>query len=214
MILSQWDTIVKAPTATDRSTENTDYGQDGNYQSVYEENARHSREGSPHDSLQSQTDTSHTATSTQSEYIGTSPSQSPYSSLDLNIAQAKHKLMVTLMKDVYAMFDSKWEGSVRTCATPEQQNSGRQAQSSKVEKTRVAKGSKKRMKDRDSSPPDRGNGKREKKDDPDIGLHNQSRLFACPFHKYDPYKYCLNSDTGATYRSCPGPGYMSISHVK
>ena len=214
MILSKWDTIVKAPTATDRSTENTDHRQDGNDQSLCEENTRHSREDSPHGSSQSRTDTSHTATSTQSEYIGTSPSQSPYSSFDLNIAQAKHNLMVTLMKDVYAMFDSKWEGSVRTCATSGEQSSGGRAQSSKVETTRVAKGSKKRMKDRDSSPPGRGNGKREKKDDPDIGLHDQSRLLACPFHKHDPSKYCLNGDTGATYRSCPGPGFMCISHLK
>ena len=130
------------------------------------------------------------------------------------IAEAKHELMVTLMKEVYAMFDSEWKVSARTCATSQQGSCGGQAQPSKLAAPRDGKNSKKRLKDRDSSPPGDDNGKRKKRDDPDAELQKQDRPFACPFHKYDPYKYSLNSDTGAAYRSCLGPGFTSISHVK
>ena len=122
--------------------------------------------------------------------------------------------MVTLMKEVYAMFDSEWKLSARTCANSQQASSGGQALPSKLAAPRNGKNSKKRSKDRDSSPPGDDNGKRRKRDDPDAGLQNKGRLFACPFHKYDPYKYSLNSDTGAVYRTCLGPGFTSISHVK
>ena len=112
------------------------------------------------------------------------------------------------------MFDSEWKLSARTCATSQQRSSGGQAQTSKLAAPRHGESSKKRPKDRDSSPPGDDNGKRRKRDDAEAGLQNQGRPFACPFHKYDPYKYSLNSDTGAAYRSCLGPGFTSISHVK
>ena len=130
------------------------------------------------------------------------------------IAEAKHELIVTLMKEVYAMFGSEWKVSARTCAASQQGSSGGQAQPSKLTAPRDGKNSKKRLKDRDSSPPGDDNGKRKKRDEPDAELQKQGRPFACPFHKYDPYKYSLNSDTGAAYRSCLGPGFTSISHVK
>ena len=122
--------------------------------------------------------------------------------------------MVNLMKEVYALFDAKWKVSARTCATSHQTPSGGKAQPSKPAAPRDGKNSKKRLKDRDFSPPGDDEGKRRKTDNPEVELQNQGRPFACPFHKYDPFKYSLNSDTGAAYRSCLGPGFTTISHVK
>ena len=205
--------MAKATTATAYSTEDADHRQDGRDHSECEESLKCSRERRFHESSVSGTDASYTATamSPESEYTSASSSEPPYSSFDLNIAKAKHELMVTLMKEVYAMFDSKWKANIRTCATSQQGSSGTHARPSQIEAPRAGQHSKKRMKDRDTSPPGKGNGKRKKNDDPKVGLHRQ---FACPFHKYDPYKYSLNSDTGAAYKSCMGPGSVSISHLK
>ena len=128
------------------------------------------REHETHESSQSQANTSNAATSSQSERSSASPTQPPYGTFDLNIARAKHELMVTLMKEVYTMFDSRWQVNARTCANPNQESSGTQAQRSKTEAPRVDKNPKKRRKDKDSSPPGDGNGKREKRDDSDAGL--------------------------------------------
>lgn len=206
--------MVKATTTTEHPMEHADSQQDGNDQNGYESNSRYSREFSTYESSELQTNTSSVVMSSQSECTSSSPRQLPYTAFDLEIVRAKHELMVTLMKEVYAIFDSGWKVNVQTCASSQQGSSGNQAQTSKREAPRLDKNPKRRKKDRDSSPPGDDDGKRKKRDDPDAGLQNQCRLFACPFHKYDPYKYSLNSDTGAAYRSCQGPGFTSISHVK
>lgn len=206
--------MVKATTTTEYSTEHAHSQQDGNDQSGYESDSRDSREISTYESSELQTNTSNVAMSSQSECTSPSPRQPPYTGFNLQIVQAKHELMVTLMKEVYAMFDSGWKVNVQTCASSQQGSSGTQAPTSKREAPRLDKNPKKRKKDRDSSPPGDDDGKRKKRDDPDAGLQNQCRLLACPFHKYDPYKYSLNSDTRAAYRSCQGPGFTSISYVK
>ena len=214
MFLSRWNTLAKATTTIESSPGHTDNQQDGDDQSEHEENAKCSRERTNHVSSQSRIHTSNAAMSLRSGSTSANPSQSPYSSFDLKIAQAKHELIVTLMKEVYALFDTIWRIKVRTCAPSQQESSGTQSQPSKLETPWVGGTNKKRKKDRDSSPPGDGNDKRGKMDDPDAELQHQGRPFACPFRKYDPYKYTLNSNTGTTYRSCLGPGFRSISHVK
>ena len=179
----------------------------------YGEISEYMRECSTHDSPQSQADISDTSMSLQSENTSASPSQSPCGSFDLKIVQAKHRLMVTLMKEVYAMFDSKWKGGVRTCAPSQQRSSETHAQSSQSKASRGGKNAKRRLNDRDISPPGDDNGKRKKKDDLETVLLQPPQLFACPFHKYDPYKYSINSHVGLKYRSCLGPGFKFMSHV-
>lgn len=213
MLPSRWNTMGMATTTTD-TTEYTGHWHDGVDKNKPGESAKGRRDLRTHEISHSQTDTSQAALSSQSESTSTSLSQSPYDSFDLSIAQAKHDLMVTLMKEFYAIFDSRWKVSVQTCASSQQESSEVRPQSSKTEVPRVGKNSRKRKKDRDSSPPGDGNGRREKKDDSDSRLHHPSRPYACPFHKYDPYKYSLNDDTGAAYRSCPSHGSNSIAHLK
>lgn len=205
---------VTTTTTTEHTWEHTNYHHDRDDTSKSEESTECRRDLRTRKLSPSRADDLQTAMSSQSESTGTSPSQSPENSFDLSIAQAKHKLMVTLMKEVYAMFDSKWKVSVRTCAGSQQESSRTRAQSSKTEVPRVDKNFKKKNNDRDSSPPEDGNRKREKKEGPDAQLHRQLRQYACPFHKHDPYKYSLNGETGAVYRYCPGHGAVSISHLK
>ena len=213
MVPPQSDTIAMATTTAD-TTDCTNHWHDGVDKNQPLESAECRRDLRPHKFSHSRADTSQAAMSPESESSSSNLSQSPYGSFDLSIAQAKHELMVTLMKEVYAMFDSRWKASVQTCASSQEESSGVRAQSSKTEVARVGKNSRKRKKDRDSSPPGDNNGRREKKDDTDSRLHHQSRPYACPFHKYDPYRYSLNGETGAAYRSCPSHGSISISHLK
>ena len=204
--------MAKTRTTTKDSTEHTNLEHDSLNRSEPEDGAECRRHLITHEISCSRADTPQSATSSQSQCSSTTLTQLLYDSFDLSIAKAKHELMVTLMKEVYALFDTGWK--VRTCANSKQESSGTRAQSSRPEDSRVGKSSKKRMRDRDSSPPGDGDGKREKKDDPDIRLHHQSRTFACPFHKHDPYKYSFNGDTGVVYRSCPTFGSASISHLR
>ena len=44
--------------------------------------------------------------------------------------------------------------------------------------------------------------------------YDGGRRFACPFHKYDPATYRVNSLHGAKYRACEAPGFMQLSHVR
>ena len=64
-------------------------------------------------SAQSQTDTLNPAMSSKSRSTSASASQSPYGSFDLMLAQAKHELIVTLMSEVCALFDTEWKVNVQ-----------------------------------------------------------------------------------------------------
>lgn len=156
MFLSRWNTLAKATTTIESSPGRTDSQQDGDDQSEHEENAKCSRERTNHVSSQSRIHTSNAAMSLKSGSTSANPSQSPYSSFDLKIAQAKHELIVTLMKEVYALFDTIWRIKVRTCAPSQQESSGTQSQPSKLKTPWVGGTNQRRKKDRDSSPPGDG----------------------------------------------------------
>ena len=132
----------------------------------------------------------------------------------LIMSQAKHGVMVNLMKDVYAMFEPN--SGVRTRATSASGSSGMQSYQSKsgASSSSIHQNDRKRMQSRDSPPPDDGNGKRRKRFESDSEFPSQGRMLACPLHKFNPHRYSLNSGRGAAYRSCMGPGFKSISRVK
>ncbi len=141
--------------------------------------------------------------------LGLSPSD-----FHLVMLQAKHKLMVALMEDVYAIFDSKWKVDLRTCATNSSDSSGKHATQSKSEASGVHQKGKRRMKDRDSSPPGDGESKRGRRGVSAVGSQSLNRQYACPFHKHDSQKYSTNIETGAKYRACMGPGFATIARLK
>ena len=136
------------------------------------------------------------------------------SNINLEMIEAKHRLMVILMKDVYAIFDPIWKTGSRTCTTTASGPSGTQSCQSSSSRPTAQKAGKRRMQGRESPPPDESNSKRGRNSVSGSRLPSLNRMYACPFHKYDSRKYTLNHETGARYRCCPGPGFSNISQVK
>ena len=152
----------------------------------------------------------------RSESSDESPDMSPSGVFDFAMAQAKHELIVRLMKDVYAMFDLSRTTNVRMCGASGSDLSTTQSYQITTESSSGSsrRNGKRRMQDRGSPPPGDGNGKRRSRGGSDADAQSKSRPFACPMHKHDPHKYSLNSGRGAMYRSCLGPGFLRISRLK
>ena len=122
-------------------------------------------------------------------------------------------MMVSLMRDVYAIFNPHWKAEVRSHAGNRAGSTGAHAQNSNSRIPPSAGKSKRRLQDRDSPPPNGNDEKKRKTKSPSSGDDGQ-RLFACCFHKFNAQKYCSNDDTGSKYRSCAGPGFSKISKLK
>lgn len=139
----------------------------------------------------------------------------------LTIAYTKHQMMVSLMQEVYAMFDLQWKANVRTRVSPTSRSSRSQLEpsdSSNNGSTENCNGKRKNQ-GREPSPGDNkdnnNNNEKKRRGNPNDGRGSESDpLFACPFQKFDSRKYCPNLDTGIKFRSCSGPGFTSISKLK
>lgn len=127
------------------------------------------------------------------------------------MARAKHQLIANLMREVYTMFDPQWTANVRS-HTKDQ--SGRSSSGSQIECFPSARAGKRRMQEREDSLPGDGNAREEKRQRVNPQAQEPGLMFACPFNKFDPEKYCPNSTSGAKFRSCIGPGFPSISRLK
>ena len=138
-------------------------------------------------------------------------SPSPENDAWLIVAHAKHRMMISLMRDVYTIFDPHWKADVRNNAGTRAASTGQNSSSRTPPST--AK-SKRRLQDRDSPPPDGNDEKKRKTKSSNSGDDGQERLLACCFHKHNARKYCSNSDTGLKYRTCAGPGFSKISKLK
>ena len=144
-----------------------------------------------------------------------SGSASPAHYKELTLAYTKHQIILSLMRDVYAMFSSQWQANVRTRTTPEAE-SGRVLLNS-CESTDCSKSNrlgKRANYQRDRSQGDGNDGKKRRTSPPDTANCEPDLQLACPFHKYDPVKYCPNIDGGVKYRTCLGPGFPTISRLK
>ena len=129
--------------------------------------------------------------------------------------ESRHTLLKNLMKDVYEMFNPNWGADAQTCANPPSGSSETQGHSRlKLGSSPVAR--KRQSNDRDQERPDKEKRKRGRGAQSDAGSPGdfKCRLFACPFHKYDPHKYSVNDETLAKYRTCTGPGFPFISRLK
>ena len=123
-------------------------------------------------------------------------------------------MMISLMGDVYAIFNSHMRAKIRSHAGSRTASTGAHAQNSTSRTTPSTAKNKRRLQDRDSPPPDGNDEKRRKYISTNSGDDAQVRLFACCFHKHNAQKYSANSDTGSKYRSCAGPGFSRISKLK
>ena len=134
---------------------------------------------------------------------------------ELSIAYTKHQLILLLMRDVYAKFSSQWQANVKTRTTPEEESSRALLDSSKSTDSSKKNHSRKRASyHRDRSQGDGNDEKRKKTGPSDTSKCGPDLQLACPFHKYDPTKYCPNIETGVKYRACSGPGFPSVSRLK
>ena len=127
-------------------------------------------------------------------------------------ASAKHAMIVRLMRHVYTLCGFPSEANVRTCTNNENGKSSAQVDVSQSGPDNP-KRNRKRAIDWDIPPSDDDNeeGKRKSKSKK---RNSASLLLACPFYKYNNTKYCVNSDTGSSYRSCTGPGFETVSRVR
>lgn len=128
-----------------------------------------------------------------------------------DISEAHHDLMAKLMRRVHAMLAFGVESVPYSgaCRQDKQQETKRQGNK---RKRLNAPGQ-----DQDS---DRGSCSPSRDEDSDRGrsryqyVKSQSpRPLACPFYKYNPWKYCENSTTGKKYRTC-GKGFEDMRRLK
>lgn len=68
--------------------------------------------------------------------------------------------------------------------------------------------------DEDGGDDDDGRKRRKPSDNSSSGSPVSRKLFACPFHKHNPQKYCSNAVTGRKFHSCGPPGFPSIHRIK
>lgn len=153
-------------------------------------------------------------TRAESDSSDDTASPSPENDAWLTVTYVKHRMMVSLMRDVYAIFDPHWKSEVRSHAGDQAASTGAHAQNS-ISRALPSTGKGKwRLQDRDSPPPDGNDEKKRKTKSSNFGDDGQERLFACCFHKHNAQKYCSNGDTRLKYRSCAGPGFRKISKLK
>lgn len=142
------------------------------------------------------------------------PSPSPENDAWLTMAYTKHRMMVLLMKEVYTIFDPQWSAELRSRTGSQAPSSGACSQGSSSPTRTPPRKDKKKLEGRGSHSPDTNNNKKRKTGSRRYEEGSQGRLFACSFHKYNPQKYCSNSETGRRFRICEGPGFSKISQLK
>lgn len=158
---------------------------------------------------------SNQGSSGQSGEFDESSSSSEVDDVGLAVLKVKHEMLVSLMREVYMTLKSDWNVNFRTCATSSSETSSGRTQELCGKVSSGSRQGKRQTQDEDSSfRDDIGRDKRRKKEESEAELRPQSRRYACPCHKYSPGKYSVNYITGATYRTCTGPGFTAISRLK
>ena len=132
----------------------------------------------------------------------------------LLVAYSKHRMTVSLLKDVYGMFNPQWTTEIRSRAGSRTTSTGASSQHSSSPTSSSTNKGKRKVQDEDSETPDANDKKRRGTNAGTVRDSDQGRLYACCFHKFDAQKYCINTDTGPKYRSCAGPGFSKISQLK
>ena len=130
------------------------------------------------------------------------------------LLKAKHVLLVALMREVYTIYDRRWQvnankrgGSQESTGT----SFGFTESSSNSDQEQRKSG--KRQK-RENSLPQRGDDNRRRSRG--WGTHSLKKdgepRLPCHFHVYDPEEF--NVSTNSQYRACEGPGFDAISHLR
>lgn len=157
------------------------------------------------------------SSSSQSDNTYSSEPASPQGYQLLVMARARHEVVASVMKEVYAMLGFTEDAVIKQCAQPGHENSTNDS----IEVRSRAQGKRrngKRLKQIDNSSANEEDDDQQKKR-PKHSLSKPTSgdtqlLLACPFHKYDPLKYRPTANAGSRYRTCVGPGFKSISRLK
>ena len=140
------------------------------------------------------------------------PSESGMSRLEL--LHAKHQIVVNIMRDVYVLFDPQWTAGAKNCAGHEETSSA-QGPSPNNSTSRSKNRSKRKSDELDPEPPgESDDGKRRNRGAKQPGQIQQAPLYACPFNKFAPQRYCITNGTGQKYRTCWRPGFDSMARVR
>ena len=117
-------------------------------------------------------------TRTESDSSDNPPSPSPENDTWLTLAYAKHQMMVSLMRDVYAIFNPQWEAYLRSRTGSQAASTGASSQNSSSRTPSSTAGGKRRMQNRGSSPPTPTTRKRRKLNpqDPETVVKNACLL--------------------------------------
>ena len=138
--------------------------------------------------------------------------------LRMTVLHEKHMLLLSLMESFYDEMLVAYIYRTATAGSRSQQTSNSSqstASGGQFSNASNPRRGHKRHKDEDDEPPEEHrSGKRGEKGEGVSSKHAGSRLFACPYHKYDPRTHCVNSLYGAKYRTCAGPGFKQLSHVR
>ena len=157
---------------------------------------------------------SSTGDSTESDSSEDLSSHSLESEAWLLMAYAKHRMMVSLSKDVYSIFNSQWNADFKSRAGSQTASTSTSSPLSSSRTPSSTVRGKRKMQDRDSDLPDENDEEKRRTDAGTARDSGKGRFFACCFHKQNAQKYCSNSDTGTKFRSCAGPGFSRISQLK
>ena len=135
--------------------------------------------------------------------------------LMLNDFHPRHLLIERIMQGFYATFNSEWKTKSKACTESHSATHGGTASFPICQDGATNTSHKRNKPDRDASPPRDGDRDRKRKN-PSVDRDKcEGRpRFACPFHKFNPQKYCVNDQTGQDYRTCWRPGFESISRLK
>ena len=156
--------------------------------------------------------------SPKSEDSCSSQAPSPPSCSLLLVARARHQVVTPVMKEVYAMLAPKGGAALKQYAKSGHENS---AAAHKAELELHHRGERKigkrckRLDDSSANEEEEDDqNKRQKHPSSKVASGDTQLPYACPFHKYDPFKYRPTTDAGPRYRTCVGPGFKCISRLK
>lgn len=141
----------------------------------------------------------------------------PHGDGDICLLLIKHRLLTYFVERVYTMFDREWKSTTETGPASSEPSSrkknGQSVQSTKrrVEHNVARKRRKRKFEQPSDDEKDDESGKKDATSETRVP---KNARFACPLHKQNPEKFCVNAMHGIKYRACEGPGFTSIAQVK
>ena len=142
-------------------------------------------------------------------------SRSPSFSENLVIMKSKHDLLVSLMKQVYSQLGHSDLSNLREHGQSQQREAGRSGVELGASKPNDTKGKSVKRGKRDEESFEGNDDRKRRQTSSSASSITQEKLFyACPFNKHDAVTFQPRASSNFRYRSCIGPGFQKISHVK